>query len=231
MAPNEYPPNTPREPAHDDIWDGQAYDAWFDSTRGAVLFRIESSAILRELSPARGKTILEVGCGTGRLLRAITAAGAAVIGIDPGPGMLKVAAHSGSGPLIRSRGEMLPFPDGCFDATVAMTVLEFVDDVPATVSEMARVTRAGGRIVIGSLNPVSPWGVRLLRQIHQAPWNEARFPARHALVSKLTPFGRTRVTGVALGGHVISTLAGGQRGRRPWLEQFCGFQVVACTKG
>ena len=124
--------------------------------------------------------------------------------------------------VARSRAEALPFPDGRFDATVAMTVLEFVDDFRPVLAEMARVTRAGGRIVIGALNPVSPWGIGLLRQRRQVPWIAARFPPRRSLVAELSLYGPTRVTGVALGGVANAKPA--------LLGRYCGFQVVACRK-
>ena len=208
--------------APDALWNAEAYDAWFAHSPGADIFAVESSALLREVSPAGGQTILDAGCGTGRLMAAISATGAAVVGVDPDRGMARIADRLGNGMVARSRAEALPFPDGRFDATVAMTVLEFVDDFRIVLQEMARVTRTGGRIVIGALNPISPWGLGLLRQRHQVPWIAARFPPRRSLAAELSLYGPTRVTGVALGGIANA--------RPALLGRYCGFQVIACLK-
>lgn len=73
-------------------------------------------------------------------------AGARVVGVDLTPGMLGAARSDGI-PLVLGRAERLPFPDGRFDALTFTYLLRYVDDPAATLRELARVVRPGGRIV------------------------------------------------------------------------------------
>jgi len=54
----------------------------------------------------------------------------------------------------------LPFPEGSFDKVVSITALEFIEDGKAAVGELFRVTKRGGRIVVATLNSLSPWALR-----------------------------------------------------------------------
>ena len=213
------------------IWDADIYDSWFDEPRGARLFRLEARAALQLIS--RGQTVLEVGCGTGRFLAALAAEGAAAAGVDPDPGMVEFAKRRGGAVVAQARAEYLPFPDARFDATLAVTVLEFVDDAVSAVEEMARVTRSGGRIVVGFLNPRSLWGLGLLQQRRQEPWRSARFFQRRELGELLAQYGRTEIAGVPLcseTGLAPGRVAGGGRSERTRFGSYCGFQIASCVR-
>jgi ubiquinone/menaquinone biosynthesis C-methylase UbiE len=96
--------------------------------------------------------------------------------------MLAVARGRGSYPLVLADAGALPFRDASFDIAFAVTLCEFVDNVDGVFSELARVTRPGGRFVVGSLNPKSPWGFFNRRRFQHAPWTAARFLTRRELV-------------------------------------------------
>lgn len=90
------------------------------------------------------RRVLDVGCGTGKAMRAVEAAipGAEAVGIDPSPDLLAVARDRHGHPTDRLHegvGEALPFPDGVFDAALAVAVLHHVPDPWAVVAEMRRV--------------------------------------------------------------------------------------------
>jgi len=77
-------------------------------------------------------------------MRAVEAAipGAEAVGIDPSPDLLAVARDRHGHPTDRLHegvGEALPFPDGVFDAALAVAVLHHVPDPWAVVAEMRRV--------------------------------------------------------------------------------------------
>ena len=97
-----------------------------------------------------GDQVLDVGCGTGVLSRAVHAAAptANVLGVDPTPEFLESAARYADDHLRfeRGRAEQLPCADASFDKVLSSLVLNFVPDRPAALAEMKRATRAGGLI-------------------------------------------------------------------------------------
>lgn len=80
-----------------------------------------------ELDPARYRTILDIGCGTGALCSVLSHRGFAATGVDAAPAMLRVArqkADHGDIPFVlASASERLPFGDDSFDAAIASHVL------------------------------------------------------------------------------------------------------------
>jgi len=107
---------------------------------------------LRRLELGAGRSVLDVGCGTGALLRAIQRIdpSAQVRGIDLTPAMLRVAAgklRPGTG-LAAADAAALPFAAASFDLVLSTSSLHFWADPVAGLREMARVARPAGRIVI-----------------------------------------------------------------------------------
>lgn len=110
------------------------------------------------IAPAEGERVLDVGCGSGVLTRAIARRvgdRGRVVGLDSSPALLDLARHYAEEAGVSSRVEWragdcrkLPLPDGSFDVVLAATVLAHVPGVDAAIREMVRVTRVGGRIGI-----------------------------------------------------------------------------------
>lgn len=171
--------------------DADDYDRWFDEPWGRYAFGVEAAAVLRAAGALDGALVLDGGCGTGRFTTVISDRGSEAIGVDPDANMLTLARPRLEGRCARGVIEHLPFPDAVFDLTLGMTVLEFIVDPTAAVAEMARVTRRGGRIVIGALNPKSPWGMANHGRLRSGVWCDARFLGRATLRSLGTPHGRT----------------------------------------
>ncbi|HZT85773.1 MAG TPA: class I SAM-dependent methyltransferase [Gaiellaceae bacterium] len=117
--------------------------------------------------PQDARRVLDVATGTAAV--AIELARAAperrVVGVDQSPEMLAVGRarveREGLGERVElrdGRAESLPFADGEFDALTFTYLLRYVDDVPATLRELARVVRAGGGVAM--LEFGLPRGVR-----------------------------------------------------------------------
>ena len=96
-----------------------------------------------------GLDVLELGVGSGRLARAISAGGHTAIGIDISPEML---AHATATPVVRADMADLPTPDRSVDIVLVATNTLFnltdVDDQQRCLAEAARVVRPTGRVVI-----------------------------------------------------------------------------------
>ena len=106
----------------------------------------------------RGRDVLEVGCGTGLLLRRMAAFAASARGVDLSPGMLERARARGLDVSEASATE-LPFPDGSFDVVCSFKVLAHVREIHAALAEMTRVARPGGYVIAELYNPVSLRGL------------------------------------------------------------------------
>lgn len=138
--------------------------------------------------------VLDVGCGTGRLTAQLEASGATVVGLDLDPAMLDIASARTRGRLILGDALHIPIGEATFDRVVAVTLCEFTEDPSAIFAELARVTRPGGRIVVGAPNTRSPWGLRWRRRLRRAPWSGVHFLSWPRLLALARPFGRVSIS-------------------------------------
>ncbi|MDI6727120.1 MAG: class I SAM-dependent methyltransferase [Smithellaceae bacterium] len=141
----------------------ERYDQWFEPPVGRLIRDYESQLVMELLQPGRGEFILDAGCGTGVFTRDILERGATVIGLDISLSMLRrFREKCRSFPAEALKGDILhlPFGDGVFDKTLSITAIEFIEDGPAALAELFRVTRPGGLIVVATLNSQSPWAAR-----------------------------------------------------------------------
>jgi demethylmenaquinone methyltransferase/2-methoxy-6-polyprenyl-1,4-benzoquinol methylase len=107
------------------------------------------------LALPEGSLVLDLACGTGDLSRLALRRGYRVIGADLSAGML--AANGASTPLVEADGSSLPFAEGAFDGLVCGYALRNFTGLAATLSECARVLRAGGRLAVLEVDaPTSP---------------------------------------------------------------------------
>jgi len=106
----------------------------------------------------RAKEVLEVGCGTGLLLRQIARFARTARGVDLSPGMLAHARERGLD-VVEGSVTALPFADASFDVACSFKVLAHVEPIDLALSEMARVVRPGGYVLAELYNPVSLRGL------------------------------------------------------------------------
>jgi len=104
--------------------------------------------LVESLQARPDDVVLDVATGTGLVARAVSDRyGCDVVGLDRSANMLSAAvARNGHTPLVLARAESLPFPDESFDHLTFTYLLRYVDDPTATMRELARVVRPGGRI-------------------------------------------------------------------------------------
>jgi len=111
-------------------------------------------AMIDAVAPQPGQRILDVATGTGMVAFGLAVRGAEVVGVDQSEEMLagaqaKLTARpelAGRMEFVLGQAEQLPFADQEFDALTFTYLLRYVDDVAATMAELARVVRPGGRI-------------------------------------------------------------------------------------
>ena len=141
----------------------EKYDQWFETPLGRLVKGYEGQLILGMLKPSRGEFILDAGCGTGVFTAHLLERGARVVGLELSRPMLtRTMIKSEGRGFLSVQGDMqnLPFADGSFDKAVSITAIEFIENAKVAVEEMFRVTKAGGTIVVATLNSQSPWADR-----------------------------------------------------------------------
>ena len=153
----QVPPSRP-QPFGPPAVEGQA--EWATSQElAADVWRPELERLIERLGLQRGDSVLDAGCGPGRITRWLSARVAPtghVIGLDHDEAALEWAAWAlrdldGSGAHIElwpGHLEGLPFDDGRFDAAWCSSVLGYLDDPVVAMRELVRVVRPGGTIAV-----------------------------------------------------------------------------------
>jgi SAM-dependent methyltransferase len=150
---------------------------------------------------APGETVLEVGCGSGALARALaerTEHGNPIVATDINSYLLSeakfLATKDGPGDVIsfeEANAEALPFADAHFDVAVSCTVLE-EGQADRMLAELARVTKPAGRVVVMTRAIDVTWWVNL--------------PVSDDLKSRLNALGPSTGAGVGEGGCADASL-------------------------
>jgi len=125
-------------------WNYRPILGWIQQLR----FRLAHSLLPRDRVPR----LLEVGYGSGIFMPQLSLRCRELYGIDVHPMPTDVArilaAHGVRATLYSCGAESLPFEDGLFDAIVAVSSLEFVEDIDRAGRQMARVLRRDGTLVM-----------------------------------------------------------------------------------
>jgi 2-polyprenyl-3-methyl-5-hydroxy-6-metoxy-1,4-benzoquinol methylase len=175
------------------------YAFWRGSSLGEITEALESRLILDLAGTLDGLSVLDVGCGDGKLSLAMQQHGARRVGgCDTDARMVARAQahatrHGGHIDLIVARSQALPYADQSFDVVTCITVLTFISSPDIAVREMARVLRHGGRLVIGDLGKWSYWAAR--RRVRgwfgAPPWRAAQFRSPNELAGTIRSAGLT----------------------------------------
>jgi 2-polyprenyl-3-methyl-5-hydroxy-6-metoxy-1,4-benzoquinol methylase len=104
----------------------------------------------------RSGKILDLGCADGFYSRAIAGRGNQVIGIEANPEYVCDSSPDANPCFLQARGEKLPFEDGYFDSVLCIDVIEHVEDDAVVLSEISRVLRPGGQLVLSVPNVEFP---------------------------------------------------------------------------
>jgi len=141
------------------------YDAQYYEEQEAKI-----KAALAELNLKKENLILDAGCGTGLLFPHVAERVKLVVGVDISVRILKeakkrVKEYSNTAVIIADI-DYTPFPNGTFDATFAITLLQNTPKPPQTLNEMKRVTKQNTTIVITGLKKAFSRKefIRLLRE-------------------------------------------------------------------
>lgn len=134
------------------------YDQWA-ATYDVVdnpLIKLEGPVVRALLGDVTGLRILDLGCGTGRHALSLAERGARVTAMDFSWGMLAKArakARSRVEFVVGDLHSRIPFGDDVFDRVICCLVFDHIRDVAHVLSEMGRVCRRDGSLLVTTLHP------------------------------------------------------------------------------
>jgi SAM-dependent methyltransferase len=175
------------------------YDAWYEMPRGQRVEQAERALLdwlLGHVPDAR--TLLDVGCGTGRFTAWLAERGLHVFGLDRSPAMLSAMRKLHGGiPAILGDAHSLPIRAGAVDVTLFLATLEFLEEPLVGLIEAIRVSRRGVFLVV--LNRWSLGGLsrRLGPQAHGDLLAEAHDPTIFALRAMVRRAAGSRLRAIA----------------------------------
>lgn len=117
----------------------------------------ERPAMIELAGNVSGRRVLDAGCGSGPLAAGLRDRGALVSGFDLSPGMVALARErlgEEADLRVADLAERLPYDDNAFDVVVCSLALHYLEDWSAPLSELQRVLRSGGRLVVSVPHPV-----------------------------------------------------------------------------
>jgi ubiquinone/menaquinone biosynthesis C-methylase UbiE len=183
--------------------------------------------------------ILDVGCGTGFFTRHVATRlpGSRVTGVDMDASRLAFASARCASPNATfERGDMLrlPFADGTFDLAYGRFVLCHLVDPMLALREMARVVRAGGRVVAYDMvhdgiwfSPVKPAFSRLLGEALRMMRERGMEPSQGLhLASTMIRAGLSDVTVQVIPHHALGGDPMFETYRRNWIETVAGLSEI-----
>jgi SAM-dependent methyltransferase len=134
-----------------------------DFSRIAETMRESGEALVRRIGVAKGQKVLDLGCGDGTTAIPAAKLGAEVLGVDIARNLVEAgnrrAAALGLTNVTFREGDasdLRPIPDRSFDLVVSIFGAMFAPRPIDVAKEMVRVTRPGGRIVMGNWIPGDP---------------------------------------------------------------------------
>lgn len=156
----------------------RGYHSWYESGEGKATGGEQREVMGIGLGDARGRSLLDIGCGTGFFTAWFGEIGFRAVGIDSSESMLQFARQKyGNGiEFMLADAGKLPFDDRSFDVAVFATSLEFMADAGAAIREAKRV--AASEILLLMLNPDHPINVARKKKAESdgGVFRGARFP-------------------------------------------------------
>jgi ubiquinone/menaquinone biosynthesis C-methylase UbiE len=128
------------------------YASCYDQDLG-YLDSFERTVLLQMFADLKGKQVLDVGCGTGRLVRDLRNSGAFVTGVDISEKMVEACKKKFPGMGVKlGEADELPFEDESFDVLVASFLIVHLKTLDKFFDEAMRVLKPGGTLFVTNIN-------------------------------------------------------------------------------
>jgi ubiquinone/menaquinone biosynthesis C-methylase UbiE len=133
------------------------------------------------------KKILDIGCGDGTDLSNFKKQGAIVYGVDPSKEFVYSAKKNNPTGIIKQGvAEKIPFDNSIFDIVVSKWALQTSDNVPESLSEMGRVLKKDGILVILSKHPMQQYFGKIREYGNKSNYFEKKISTLHIFNNKIT---------------------------------------------
>lgn len=153
------------------------YDQWFD--KHSTVYQSEILAIQQAIP--QNKKGIEIGVGTGRFAEPLNIK----FGVEPSENMAKVAEQRGI-KVYRAYAENLPIENATFDFVLMVTTVCFLSDIPKAFSEVHRILKPNGEIILAIINKNSDLGKKYEKEKSSNKfYNDAHFHSTEELTTLL----------------------------------------------
>lgn len=151
---------------YDEYW--QRPDVW-----GAGPSEDAGALALQVLAACGGRSVLDVGCGAGGLVRTMLGEGVNAVGVDVSGVAVEAAQGTVSGRFVQASVLALPFEDASFDTVLCAYTLEHLaeEDVPLAAAELARVARRAVFVTVATRKDEPGWRLT----VRDRGWWETQF--------------------------------------------------------
>jgi ubiquinone/menaquinone biosynthesis C-methylase UbiE len=179
---------------------GELFDAYMNEYDVQRRLHLVFSVLLNN-TDLRGKTVLEVGCGTGRFSQRIVELGGNLTVVDIGKNLVQAVCTKLGCQGLAADACALPIEDNRFDVVISSECIEHTLDPAGAIREMCRVCKPGGIVCLTTPNklwyPVL-WLSLVLRIRKFAGMENWIFPGRAKMVMRRYGFDALRIRGCHL---------------------------------
>jgi ubiquinone/menaquinone biosynthesis C-methylase UbiE len=158
----------------------EEYDQWFDDNTFTFLSELEA---VKYFIPSAGKG-LEIGVGTGRFASEL----GIKHGIEPSESMAMLAKQRGIEVEI-GNAENLPYENNSFDYAIMVAVDPFVEDIEKVYSEIFRIVKPGGKLIVGTLHKDGEVAKKYMGMADSEVYKSAQFHTVSETVQQLKSSG------------------------------------------
>lgn len=138
----------------------EGYDLYASSYEKdhAYLDTFENDVVFKMLGDLKGKKILDVGCGAGRLIKFLKNASVGEISaVDVSEEMIKIMKKKFPDvEAVKADAQDLPFKDGTFDVVIATFMIVHLETLDKAFDEIYRVLKDGGIFIVTNVNQRKP---------------------------------------------------------------------------
>lgn len=113
----------------------------------------EKTSVEKLLGDLKGKRVLDIGCGTGRIIQMLRERGAEIVAFDISEEMLGIVNRKFPNiECVVGDSDELPFEDESFDLVLGLFWIVHLGDLRASFDEVYRVLKKGGRFILSNIN-------------------------------------------------------------------------------